>query len=464
MMSPNTKEAYQLLHDGILALAEAESHGLKIDVKYIQKQKKKISKEIILLENKIYNSAFYKDWKKSAKKEPNIYSSQQLGNYLYKVKGVKIKKETATGEGSTDKETLRLLNIPELETLLEIKELKKVRDTYLDQFEREQVNGEIHPFYHLHIAQTYRGSSSNPNFQNVPKRDKKAMQITRRAIKPRPGHQFLELDYSQLEVRIGACYSKDKKLIDDILHGDMHRDVAIDLFKIKNFDKSKPGHSTLRGAAKNGFVFPQFYGDYYENCAVNLAQNWCKLPKGKFKKGQGIEIEKGYTIADHFIDNGIKSYRKFVATVQEAEHNFWNVRYKTHTKWKESIWRDYQSNGFITSKTGFTFQGIMKKNFVINYPVQSAAFHCLLWSLIEGTKALKREKMDSVIVGQIHDAIVFDVNPKELNKLIKIMNCIMCNDVRQYWPWIIVPLEIGAEICPVDGSWADKQELNIGDE
>jgi hypothetical protein len=40
----------------------------------------------------------------------------------------------------------------------------------------------------------------------------------------------------------------------------------------------------------------------------------------------------------------------------------------------------------------------------------------------------------------------------------------MCNDVKQHWPWIIVPLEIGAEICPVDGSWAEKQELNIGDE
>ncbi len=461
MLSVNTRDAYRLLHDGILALYEAEYHGLRIDMNYIKKEKKEIANKIIKLEKKIYNSAFYKDWKDKTGKEPNIYSPQQLGNYLYKIKKVKIKKETLNGEGSTDKETLRLLNIPELETLLEIKKLKKINKTYFGQYEKEQVDGIVHPFYNLHNVITYRSSSSNPNFQNVHKRDKEAMKMTRMAIKPRPGHQFLELDYSQLEVRIGACYSKDQKLIEDIIHGDMHRDVAMELFHLKNYDKTIVGHTTLRQAAKNGFVFPQFYGDYYESCAENLAQNWCKLPKGRFKNGQGIEIEKGLTIADHLIANGIKSYKTFVEQVKKVEDSFWFYRYKDHTRWKQKIWNEYQDFGWVESKTGFTFQGVMKRNDVINYPVQSAAFHCLLWSLIEGSKALKREKMDTVIVGQIHDAIVFDVNPKELDRVIKIMRCIMCNDVRQHWPWIIVPLEIGAELCPVDGSWAEKETFDI---
>jgi DNA polymerase I-like protein with 3'-5' exonuclease and polymerase domains len=460
-MNTDTKFAYELLHDGILALAEAEKNGLRIDVDYIKKQKKEISEKIKLLEQEIYDSKFYKDWSKTTTKTVNIYSGQQLGNYLYKTKGLKIRKETKGGEGSTDEEVLRLLNIPELNILLEIKKLKKVRDTYLAQYERELVDRVIHPFFNLHNVISYRSSSSAPNIQNVIKHDKEMMQMVRKAIYPRKGHQLLELDYSQLEVRISACYSGDKKLIEDILHGDMHRDTAIELFKIKNFDKSKPSHSVLRGTAKNGFVFPQFYGDYYKNCAINLVENWGKLPKGTWKAGQGIDFENR-KLSDHLIEQGLTSFKKFEKHVQEVEYNFWKKRYKTHDRWRENLWKEYQENGYIYSKIGYTFQGIMAKNKAVNYPIQCDSFTgCLLWSLIEGTKALKRMKMDSVIVAQIHDAILFSVNPKELKRLVKIMQCIMCNDVRQHWKWITVPLEISAELCPVDGSWAEKEEIEI---
>lgn len=474
----NRKEAYELLHYGILTLAEAEKNGLFVDTKYIQKQNKSIIKKIASLEKEIYDSPFFKDWQKSSTTPVNIYSPDQLSKYLYGKLDLKVKKKTKSGKGSVDEEALQLLNIPELKTFLKIKKLLKTKDTYLAQFDREQVDGRLHPFFNLHIARTYRSSSDRPNFQNVTKRDKEAMKIVRGAIKPRPGHQFLELDYSQLEVRIGACYSQDKKLIDDILHGDMHRDMAMELFKIKEYDDSLAGHNTLRAAAKNGFVFPQFYGDYFVSCAENLAQTWGKLPKGKFKKGQGIEIGSFEPIflSDHLIKQGITEYGKiikdkrtgkvinitgFLGHVKKSEDYFWKTRYKDHAKWREQLWKQYQRQGYVESLTGFKFQGVMKRNDVINYPVQGAAFHCLLWSMIEGNKALKREKMKTRIVGQIHDAIVFDVYPPELEKVIKIMKCIMCNDVRQHWPWINVPLDIGAELCPVDGSWAQKEKYNI---
>jgi DNA polymerase-1 len=460
-MHTNTKEAYKLLHDGILALEQAERQGLQIDLKYIEKTFTDIDKKVEELENSIYASKFYKKWKESRNnKKPNIYSSTQLSKYLYDVRGIKVKKETKKGGRSTDEETLRLLNIPELNTFLEIKKLKKVKD-YLDQYKREQVNGIIHPFFNLHSVRTFRSSSDRPNFQNVPKRDKESMQIVRRAIYPRKGHQFLELDYSQLEVRIAACYSKDKKLTDDILNGDMHGDMAKEIFKIRNFDRSTPEHNYLRAATKNGFVFPQFYGSYYKNCAINLACEWCKLPQGRFKSETGVMINKNNYLSDHLIKKGLGSFLLFERHIQKIEDYFWGERYNVHADWRDNIWNEYQKNGYVTSHTGFTFQGVMSRNDVSNYPVQGAAFHCLLWSLIEGTKAFKREKFDSVIVGQIHDAIVIDLNPKELDRVLKIMECIMCNDVRQHWQWITVPLEIEAEICPVNGSWADKNEIKI---
>lgn len=452
-----SKEAYDLLHEGVSVLSLVEQQGIRIDTDYIQLKKNEINTEIKDLERQIYDSSFFKSWEKSSKtKTVNIYSSQQLGRFLYKTKGIKIIKETATGQGSTDEETLRKLGIPELDLLLRIKKLKKIRDTYLKSLERECADGYIHPFFNLHTVRSFRSSSDRPNFQNIPSRDEESVNIVRGAIYPRPGHQILEVDYGQLEVRIAASYSKDERLMYDILKGDMHRDMAMEIFKIDKFDPKIEGHSTLRKAAKNGFVFPQFYGDYYKNCAENLVCKWGKLSKGRWKSGQGISMN-GSFLSDHLIKNGIGSYRAFENHVHKIEDAFWKDRYFAYHKWRETIWKRYQRKGYISSKTGFIYKGLMKKNDVMNYPIQGSAFHCLLWSLIETVKAQLRERWDTKVIGQIHDSIVFDALPREVNSVLKVVECIMCNDVRQHWPWIIVPLEIDAEISPVDRSWAEKK-------
>jgi hypothetical protein len=108
------------------------------------------------------------------------------------------------------------------------------------------------------------------------------MQTCRRAIFPRPGHQILAVDFSAIEVRIACCYTEDEKLIYDTLHGDMHGDMAVELFKLDALDKKYPGEKNLRQGSKNGFVFPQFYGDYYGNCALNLLE-WAK--RGSLRDG-----------------------------------------------------------------------------------------------------------------------------------------------------------------------------------
>jgi DNA polymerase-1 len=455
-------DSYKLFHDGILALAKVESAGLHINIDYVQTKKKEITKEITKLEHKFIKSDFYLDWEKSVKGKINIYSPVQLSNFLYKVKKLKIDKQTTSEQqGSTDEEALLQLNIPELNILLQIKKLKKIRDTYLDSFERETINGIMHPFYNLHLVRSYRGSSNNPNFQNIPKRDEEAMNICRSAIYPSPGHQLVELDFKQLEVRIAACFCEDQRLIDDILKGDMHRDMAMEIFQLKEFNKNDPSHAVLRQSAKNGFIFPQFYGDYYKNCAINIAFKWCKLSKTKnWKKGEGIVFEDKH-ISDHLISKGFKNLESFTEHIQDIEYNFWHKRYKKYYEWREHIWQQYQNIGYVETMTGFTFNGLMKKNDVMNYPIQGSAFHCLLWSLIQGIKAQQREHWQSKIVGQIHDSIVLDVTPKELKHVIAVMRCIMCHDLQVNWPWIIVPLDIDVEASPVDHSWAEKQSLHL---
>jgi len=461
-INPQTSAAYKLLHNGVLALSRAEQQGIRIDLDYCNKAKEDLTTRIDSLEKALYDTNFYRHWLHSiGNKKPNIYSNTQLSFYLYKTKKIEPVFTTKSGQGSTDEEALTELNIPELNDLLAIRRLKKVRDTYLEAFLREQVNGFIHPSFNLHLVKTYRSSSDSPNFQNIPKRDKEAMKIVRQALFPREGHLLMEADYSGLEVRIAACFHKDPVMLRYIndTTTDMHRDMAQQLFLIDKFNPEDPTHKLLRGATKNGFVFPEFYGSWYKNCAVGLVCSWGKLPRtGKWKAGQGIKFENTY-LADHLISKGYNSLEKYMQHVKEVENDFWGVRFKEYAKWKERHWKAYQKSGYIDLKTGFRCYGVMAKNDVINYPVQGSAFHCNLWALTQLDRFLREHNYDTRIIGQIHDSIVLDVHPDELQRVSKIIRRITCKELPAEWDWINVPLDVEIDIGKVDASWAEMEKM-----
>lgn len=459
---PTTSDAYKLFHNGALAFARAERQGIRVDTDYIREKKQELTKQIREKEGSLKETNFYRHWAHRTKNgKPNIHSNSQLAYYLYKVKGYEPTKTTDTGKGATDEEALKELNVPELNQILEIRKLKKIRDTYLTSFERETVNGYMHPSFALHTVRSYRSSSFSPNFQNIPKRDEEAMQICRRAIFPRPGHQLLEVDYSGLEFNINACYSQDPAMIEYCKDpsSDPHADIAREAYFIEGFDKSIPSHKLLRSAAKNAFVFPELYGDYYKNCAIGLACKWGGLKPGRWKKGQGIEFEDGH-LSDHLIKNGIKSLDAYIDHIHKVEENFFK-RFSEHKKYMEKTWDDYVKTGEVWLKTGFTCKGVMTKNKVLNYPVQGAAFHCLLWSFNELDRIMREEKWDTKLIGQIHDAIIPDVHPDELDHVAKTIRRVTCQDLPREWPWIVVPLDVDAELCPVDHSWAEKETYEI---
>lgn len=458
-LNPRSNEAYKLLHNGTLALTRAERQGIRVDLDYVAKKRASLDELIAGKFETLQSSRFYRAWKHyRGGKAINIDSPQQLQSYLYKHLKKIPPKTTESGQGSTDDEALRDLNIPELNLILDIRKYKKIRDTYLKPFQREAVNGVIHPFFSLNRVRTYRSSSDKPNFQNIP-----AMQIVRRALFPRPGHQLLEVDYSALEVAIAACYHKDPTMLDYVRTdpGAMHGDMAQKIFFLNKMDKSIPELKHLRSAAKNSFVFPQFYGDYYGNNAIHLAQ-WVKLPtEGTWPKNRGVSLPDGTKISDHMRTHGIKSIKAFMDHMRDIEEHFWEERFPVYKRWKEEWWQLYQKYGYIDMYTGFHCQGLMGKNNVINYPVQGSAFHCLLWSFIELDRIMREEKWDTRLIGQIHDAIILDVNPRELDHVIKIIHRVTTQDLPKAWKWIIVPLEVEADLCPVDASWAQKQEYEF---
>lgn len=456
-ITATTQDAYQLIHDGVLALARAERQGIRVDTEYCEKMKQSLTKKIDRLHKKIEQTKFFKRWNHIYKGKANVYSNPQLSNLLYKHMKIEPPKKTATGEGATDEEALKQIDIPELKMVLEIRKLSKVLYTYLESFVREtNTDGYMRPSYNLHLVRTYRSSSADPNFQNIPKRDKESMKICRRAILPRPGHLLAEADFSSVEVMIGTCYHKDPvmmKYLND-KSSDMHGDMAKQIYFLDPtvFDKNIPAYKRLRQGAKNGFVFPQFYGDYYGNNARSLCE-WADLPKGSWAARDGIELPDGIKIAAHLKQHGLNSFDQFLEHMKQVEDDFWNRRFKVYHQWRENWVAEYQRKGYLKMLTGFTCSGVMRKNEIFNYPVQGTAFHCLLKTFIKADAAMRKEKWDSKLIGQIHDSIVMDIHPDEINHIKGTLNRIVREELPAEWPWIIVPLEIELETYKVDGPW-----------
>jgi DNA polymerase I-like protein with 3'-5' exonuclease and polymerase domains len=144
-----------------------------------------------------------------------------------------------------------------------------------------------------------------------------------------------------------------------------------------------------------------------------------------------------------------------------VEKNFWNVRFPVYNKWKKRWWEKYLEKGYLDMLTGFRCSSPMSRNDAINYPVQGAAFHCLLWCMIELQKWLRKNNMRTLIVGQIHDSLVLDFYRKETKRVLEKAKQIMTELLPKYWDWICVPLEVEAELSPVGGSWHEKKGVAI---
>jgi DNA polymerase I-like protein with 3'-5' exonuclease and polymerase domains len=474
---PTLREAYKLLHQGSLALARTERQGIRVDMEYIKNKKEFLTKEVAEEEEKLRKTEFYKEWKKSrGGEEPNYQSQPQLKEFLYKVKGYEppkytpkgkqeLKEQGSSDKGSTDEEALKALNIKALNKILRIKKLKKARDTYLENLEREAVDGYVHPFFNLHLARTYRGSSSMPASQTLPKRNENFARIVRTAIIPRDGNMLVEADFKSLEIIGAACVSQDPNLLNYLRSGgDMHKDIAKELFFVPDDKTGEEGFSYLRSCVKNAFVFPQFYGSYYFNNARNVCK-WLQLPQKRFAPGKGVKFGEG-TIADHLrsvrtgrFPKGVRNFDDLVRHIEDMEQDLWVNRFPTHARWKQKIWEEYRKKGYIESLTGFRFSGLMEPKDTYNYPIQSICFHILLKSLIKADFKMEVEKWNTKIIGQIHDSLFLDVPPNEFDYVIDTIHRITTKRIPNEWPWIIVPLNIDFEASEIDGSWADMYKV-----
>lgn len=429
-------EAFDLMMRTQSNFMEMELTGIRADRAYYRQRKQEVERHIEELQEKIREYP-------EVPGDFNPGSPVQINRVLYERFGY----ELPDGRRSSDDEALSKINTPFTRDLQALRKWTTVQKRYLDGFLKEiSDDGFIHCTFSTNTVFTYRSSSSNPNFQNIPKRDVEIMNIVRGGLYPKKGHRFMELDFKSIEVSTSACYNRDPVLLKYVRDPstDMHRDMACAIFfrEERDFESEDLKFRKLlkaeRHMAKNGFVFPQFYGDYYGN---NAAAIWDMM---------------GDETRAHLREHDIATFEQFVGHMQGIEDQFWNTRFPIYSQWKNSNWRKYQRRGRVDFYTGFRCGGIMRENQVNNVAIQGTAFHINLETI--DYMVSRMEGWETRPMGQIHDSIVLSVPEEERGAVLDLAREALEYVMNKHASWLVVPLTIEVEEGEIDGNWTTLEE------
>jgi DNA polymerase I len=376
-------ESYELtrLFDGVEiplvdVLAEMEWTGITIDLPWFLSLKQRFQAERESVEKRIYEVAGT---------EFNINSNIQLRDVLFGKLNLPVSKRTSTGP-STDASVLKELaeeghELPVL--LMEYRELSKLENTYLDALPRlvNPQTGRLHTSFNQTVASTGRLSSSDPNLQNIPIRRELGRDI-RRGFVPREGWLLLAADYSQIELRLLAHLSRDPAFVEAFqAGGDIHRQTAALIFEVPVAAVT----STMRARAKT-INFATIYG------------------QGAHALSRQLDIEHSEA-------------REFISRYFE--------RFKGVRNYLDSMVAFAREHGYVQTIFGRRryIPELRERNFNIrafgertaaNSPIQGSAADLIKIAMIRIDDALRRRQLESKMLLQVHDELVFEVPPAEL--------------------------------------------------
>ncbi|MDA8141162.1 MAG: DNA polymerase, partial [Desulfobacteraceae bacterium] len=339
----------------------------------------------------------------------NIQSSQQLGRILFEKLQLPTFKKTKKKTGySTDVEVLtRLAEQHELPAfLLRHRSLAKLKSTYVDAL-LEQVDaqtGRIHTSFNQTVAATGRLSSSDPNLQNIPIRTEEGREI-RKAFVARPGWHLLSADYSQIELRILAHYADDPILIQSFEHNeDIHARTASEVFQVPL--DHVPEELRRQAKAIN-------FGIMYGMSAFGLSREL------------GISAKIAQTYIDQYFEryNGIKTYME--NTIAQARQ----------TQRVSTLLGRLRLLPDINSGNPTIRQ--FAERTAINTPIQGTAADLIKVAMIRAAAALKERRLQTLMLLSVHDEIVFEVPPEEL----EIIRSMVPEVMENVWA-LKVPLKV----------------------
>ena len=368
-------------------LSDMEMEGVKIDLVQLRKYSAELNTEMNQIQDRIREMA--------QESSLNIMSPKQIGILLFEKLRLDPKKKPKSGSNAypTDEETLSALadKHPIINEILEFRGVKKLLSTYIEPFPSyiSPITGKVHTTFNQALTATGRLSSSKPNLQNIPIRTERGKEIRKAFVPSRPDGLIVSADYSQIELRIMAHLSCDKHLIEAFRAGqDVHAITASKIFGIPLEDVT----SDQRRIAKTAN-----FGIMYGISSFGLSQR-LKIGRGEAKK----------IIEDYFANfPAISSYIE--DTLTAAREN----------GYVETIFGRKRFLPDINSRNG-TVRALAERN-AINAPIQGTSADIIKLAMIKTDRRIRQEGLQSRMILQIHDELVFDTTPDEVERLERIV-------------------------------------------
>jgi len=384
----------------IMVLADMELNGVFFDLKYLSNISSEMEKKLSILTQQIFDIAG---------EQFNLNSPKQVGYILFDKLKLPSVKSTNTGAYSTDVEVLEsLANDFEIaKLLLEYRKIQKLKSTYVDAIPNmvNHVTGRVHASFNQTGTATGRLSSSDPNLQNLPGRTDEGKEI-RMAVRPQKENWWIiGADYSQIELRVLAHMSEDTELLRAFNENtDIHLETAKKIFNVSDEFVTE----SMRRIGK----------------MINFAIVYGVSPYGLAKR-IGLDVKETRKIIDAYFDNH-KGVQEYLASVKDFA--------RKHGYVKTLFGRRREVPQINSKDQNIRAEG---ERIAVNTPIQGTAADIMKIAMINIHERIRKEKLRSMMILQVHDELVFEVPDEELEKMKKIVKSEMENAVKLRVPLLV---------------------------
>lgn len=377
------KNAYDLLQKIEIPVAkiltQMEKDGVLIQSQFLNELSQKFDEEIFALEKQVIQIAGV---------DFNLASPKQLGEILFEKLGIKGGKKTKTGQYSTSEAVLAKIEHPLVETILQYRELAKLKSTYTQALPKAaDKQGRVHTSYHQALTSTGRLSSADPNLQNIPIRTSTGRNIRKAFIAPK-GRKIISADYSQIELRLMAHFSGDANLIEAFAKNlDIHQATAAEIM-----DKPLTEVTAEERRAAKAINFGLLYG------------------MGIF--GLAKQLGVGNDEAKEYIKRYFSKYPEISQYMQKTKELAQTYGYVETILGRKLYTPNINADNFATKEAA--------QRAAINAPLQGSAAEIIKLAMIAVDAVLPTGKAKMLL--QVHDELVFEADEKaveEIGQLIK---------------------------------------------
>lgn len=379
-------------------LGEMEYAGIKLDLATLAELSEELKDKIVKLEIEIYDLAG---------RTFNISSPKQLGEILFDELKLPTVKKTKTGY-STDIEVLQKLvgQHPIIEKIMEYRTYTKLNSTYVEGLKDfVYPDGKLHTIFNQTLTQTGRLSSIEPNIQNIPIRTELGREV-RKAFVPSTSENFIvSADYSQIELRILAHLAQVERLIEAFQHNlDIHTKTAMDVFGLAR-DQVTPDERRKAKAVNFGII--------YGMSAFGLSENLHISPKE----------------AQQFIDQYYQTYPGIKSYMEQVVKNAKEKGYVETIFKRRRYIEELKSSNYNVRSFG--------ERTAMNAPIQGSAADIIKIAMINVQKRMEQAGLRSKMLIQVHDELVFEVVPEELETMLELIQTEMEGAEK-----LLVPLKV----------------------